>query len=86
MENLRCFEIKYFGATNTQGSRIKINDMRFKKSKMINRSYKHMNGKNDAIDYLKKIGIKVLYGAEFGMNKDILLTDNFEMQLNGKVF
>ena len=83
-QNLRCFEIKYFGATNNKGSRIKITDKRFNKSKFVNRSYNHINGKYDAIDYLNSIGIKILFSSEFGTDKDILLTDNFDIQIDLK--
>jgi len=83
--NFRIFEIRYLGATNTQGSRIKIVDKRFNKSKIVHRSYRHINGKYDAISYLNSIGIKIVGGGELNNDKDILFTDNFEIQINTKV-
>jgi len=81
VKNLRGFEVKYLGATNTKGSRMKLTDLRFNKSKYVYRSYNYMNGKQDCIDYLNKIGIKVLFSCESKNNTDILLSDNFEVQL-----
>lgn len=80
-KHLRAFKIKYFGATNTLPSRMKITDLRFKKSKYINRSYEHMNGRYDVIEYLENLKIKILYTAELSDNEDLVLTNNFEAQL-----
>jgi len=85
IKNFRIFEIKYFGATNTKGSRIKIIDKRFNKSKFVYRSYEHINGRYDGIDYLNSIGIKLIGGGEMDKDRDILITDNFEIQINEKV-
>jgi len=82
IKNLRVFKIKYFGATNTKGSRIKIIDCRFNKSKMVHRSYKYINGKDDAIEYLKGLNIPVLFCGELSDSEDVLLSDDFEIQIN----
>ena len=81
IKNGRVFKIKYFGVTKTSGSRIKIIDCRFKISKMIPRSYEHINGIYDALDYLNKIGIKIKYQGELSDNENILITDNFDIPL-----
>ena len=39
MKNLQMIEIKYLGATNTKGARIKIIDTRFKASVTVSRDY-----------------------------------------------
>ena len=82
IKNMRLFKIKYFGATNYKGSRIKIIDLRFKKSKFVARSYKHMDGTYDAIDYLTKIGIKIEFKGEATENETILATNNFEIMID----
>ncbi len=77
MENLRAFIVKYVGPTNSNGSRVKIADQRFGKSKTL--SYDHSTDtKGTAVKYLEELGIKVRYQAEM---KDayILLTDNFDV-------
>jgi hypothetical protein len=80
----RAFKIKYFGATNTKGSRIKIIDIhRSEKQevfKFISWDYSKNNGWEIATEYLNKIGIKVLYRCASG-KEDFLLTDSFETDL-----
>ena len=98
IKNMRAFKIKYLGATNTKGSRIKylgatntkvsrikIIDCRFNKSKTILRNYEHVSGKWDAVEYLTKLGIKIKFSAELNESEDIILTDNFEKQIDGKM-
>lgn len=82
---LRCFKVKYFGATNTKGSRIKIIDLHrsvFKQEifKFVSWDYTKNNGWEIATEYLYKLGIKVLYRCS-SEKEDILLTDNFETDL-----
>ena len=85
IKNMRAFKIKYLGATNTKVSRIKIIDCRFNKSKTILRNYEHVSGKWDAVEYLTKLGIKIKFSAELNESEDIILTDNFEKQIDGKM-
>jgi hypothetical protein len=79
--NARCFKVKYFGATNTQGSRIKVYDCRFKTTKWLPFNYEYTNGCQQVADYLKEIGIAVLFKAEFDERTDIIISDNFEVML-----
>lgn len=49
MQNLRTFEIKYIWPTNIKGSRIKIKDLRYNKSKIIPYDY----SKNSAYEWAR---------------------------------
>ena len=79
-ENIRMFEIKYLGATNTLGSRIRISDLRFKKSVIIDRNYESNSAYIDAEQYLNKIGIRIDFFGE-GIETDFLMSRNFETAL-----
>jgi hypothetical protein len=85
MKNLRCFIVKYLGATNSLGARVKIIDARFAMSKTISRSlYDSDSGTADAIKYLKSKGIEIKFQAwseREGNNDVYLLTDNFTNQV-----
>ena len=81
IKNMRCFELKYFGATNSKGARVKIIDKRFGVSKFVDMSYNHMSMKQDAIDFLQGLGIVIVSCAEFGSEGDVLLTNDFEISL-----
>lgn len=76
-ENIRMFEIKYLGATNTLGTRIRISDLRFKKSVIIDTDNIFLI---DAEQYLNKIGIKIDFFGE-GIETDFLMSRNFETAL-----
>ena len=82
MEHLRCFVIKYYGATNTKGSRLKITDTRFNKSIFLSFSYGNDWGKDQAVLFLrsKKIEVSCMAWNET-TGEDYLLTDNFETQI-----
>ena len=71
------FEIKYLGATNTLGTRIRISDLRFKKSVIIDTDNIFLI---DAEQYLNKIGIKIDFFGE-GIETDFLMSRNFETAL-----
>jgi len=81
--NGRIFLIKYFEATNTKGSRIKIIDERFNTSITLNRSYKHINGIYDALEYMKERGINIIAKGDLNHNSDILISDDFDINLRG---
>lgn len=82
MNNKKLIEIKYFGTTNTKGSRIKLTDVLRKKSKIINLSYEFNNTLDNAINYFIKKGIKK-EDINFGELKDsyILIFDDFKIEL-----
>lgn len=75
--NLHAFEVKYLGATNNKGSRVKIKSLRFNETKII--SYDHsFNGTLEiAKDWLTKNGYEIVGQAE---SKDsyIILSTTFE--------
>lgn len=77
MTNLQLIEIKYLGATNTRGDRIKLIDTRFKVSVILNRNYS-LTTNRQACTYLANKGFNIVAKAcnEIIM-KDYILVDNF---------
>lgn len=80
MKNNRAFEITYHGPTNFRPSRVKIDDLRFNKTKFISYDYELNNIFDMAKNYLKSIGIECLNMAE-SKKGYLLLTDNFKTEL-----
>lgn len=64
MENFHLIEARYFGPTNSRGSRIKLTSSRFEQSKTIPYNYEFNNARDIAIDYLEKEGHNVLGSGE----------------------
>lgn len=84
MQNLRMFEVKYLGATNTRGSRVKITDTRFQKSVILSVSYK-VTVLEQAKEFLESKGIKLVSRTWDERTKnDYLMTDNFMTQIKGE--
>lgn len=82
MERLRMFEIKYFGAGEKRGARVKITDTRNKKSITLKKHYNFDSSKDQAIHFLEKIGIKIKAISWNEINgNDYLLTDDFSTEL-----
>ena len=79
-KNLRAFEITYISPTNTKGSRVKIRDLRFEKTKIIPYDYELNHIGEMAIVYLNGQGINCLFKCE-SKNGYIVLTDDFETQI-----
>lgn len=82
LPNYRVFEVKFYGPTDTRGSRIKITDHRFEKSRFF--SYRHdVSGSIDN-GYLRlyELGINVVGQGE-GDKSYFLFSDDFETQLDG---
>jgi hypothetical protein len=82
---LRIFGVKYIGPTNNRGARVKIIDLhRSHNEKTISKTISFDYSKNNiwemALEYLNKIGIKVLYRCG-DKDRDYLLTDNFKTDL-----
>lgn len=61
MRNLQIIEVKYLGATDTKGSRVKLINDRFKESKLINYDYKFNNILDIALDVITKKELIVGY-------------------------
>ena len=74
MKNYHTFTVKYLGATNNLGARIKITSDRFKQSVILHRDYS-TEATEQAIDYLNDKGFNII-GK--GYDGDILLSEVFE--------
>lgn len=81
MNNYRAFLVTYMGPSNARGSRVKIQDLRFRESVTIPYSYSLNRITDMAEEYLKGLGIKVLGQAEFADKGDLLFTNNFEINI-----
>ena len=86
IQNFRGFKVQYLPSTDTKPARIKITDLRFNKSVLVNYSAQSAsNGQDRAIEYLK--GLKIPVIAQTWHEKDgqhqftILLSDNFNNSL-----
>ena len=64
LKNLRGFEISMLQPTNKRGARVKINDLRFKKTKIIPYSYEFNTCKDEGKVYLNSLNILCLYACE----------------------
>lgn len=81
MENKRGFEIKYLGATDTKGSRVKIKDLRNKVSKIISYDYSYNNIYDMAEAWLNGHCITIEGCIETDKGY-ILTSDNFTDMIN----
>ena len=79
IKNARVFKVKYFGATNTKGSRFKLVDLRQKKAIWLYKDYKYNSGVEQCINYLKGLGIETLFKAEYDDKTDLIITNNWEV-------
>tara|TARA_R100001443_G_scaffold19434_1_gene31064 strand:- start:3625 stop:3909 length:285 start_codon:yes stop_codon:yes gene_type:complete len=89
MEYLRAFELKLLAPTNHRGTRLKITDLRatnadntLYKSIILNYDYSCNTTTDQALQYFKKIGIKINH-LIWDSKKDqfILTTNDFITQL-----
>ena len=84
MKYQRTIAMKYLGATNYSGARIKLTDHRFDGSITIARDYEFDAGEQ-AILYLERVGIGVESFSSLKYNGEyIYLTDNFSTGLKGE--
>ena len=83
IENVRTFEAVFLGPTNVSGSRVKINDYRFKESKTIPFSYTSKDEGQVAAEYLNTLGIKIVAKGET-QKGTVLFTKNFEKSIKDK--
>lgn len=81
--NLRVFEVVYLGPSNTSGTRVKINDLRFQESKTIPYNYKADGIGGVATLYLNDLGIKIDAKGE-SQKGTFLFTKNFEKSIKDK--
>jgi hypothetical protein len=76
MENYHIFEVKYLGATNTKGSRVKITSYRFRESITIPFDYA-LNSINEmAREYLTQRGFDIIGQGE-ASKYNILVSTTF---------
>lgn len=78
MEHLHCITVKYIGATNSRGSRIKLSSSRFSDSVTLAREYIHSNSREQAIEWLLNHQYKVVSYGEAAANMDVLMCRKFE--------
>ena len=78
LPNLRSIEVKYYGATNYRGSRVKITDLRgiIKKPLWIDWDDEYSSAANIAQDYLESQGWSFKHQTE-APKAHLLLTDDF---------
>jgi hypothetical protein len=76
--NTRIIGFKYLGPTNTRGSRIKLTDKRFERSKTIPYDYRYTSAVEGAAAYLIENGWRVV-----GSNSDhgVLIIGDFDSDL-----
>lgn len=83
--HLRCLEVKYLPATDTQGSRVKIYDTRHKKGVIIPYRYDLDGIKEIALDYILNRMDVVSYSYDERRGVYCIFTNDFKTQLKGKV-
>ena len=78
MQNLQMVEVKYLGATNIRGGRVKLIDTRFNVSITMARNYED-TADEQAIKYLQNQGFNIVAKTcDEKRNQTFLLIDNFE--------
>lgn len=80
MRNLHLIEVKYLGATNTRGSRVKLTSHRFGDSVTIPYDYEFNNAHDMAEAWLRKRVTKhsLLFTGEWKDGMNIIAIDVFE--------
>jgi len=73
MKHTQAILIKYLGATNTKGSRIKLTDKRFRTAIILNMDYESLNILTQAKDFLEAKGYTIITNSTFG-DSEYLLT------------
>ena len=88
MKNYRAFKVESLPPTNTNPAKVKITDLRFSKSVVLNYSaHSADNSKDLAIEYLKGLNIEIAAQA-WHENKNsvhqysLYMTENFTDQIN----
>lgn len=77
MKNYHVFTVKYFGATNSRGSRVKIHSERFLQSVFISVDYAKNDIADMAEEYLTSHGFKIVGQGE-AKGYCILISETFE--------
>lgn len=87
MKNLRAFHVTYVAPTNTKGARIKVRDLRMRKTLFISSHDDRLN--NEELDislmllpFFEGKGINIIGRSEADSLKGyIMLTDNFDVDI-----
>ena len=84
--HFRGIKVKYFGATNTKGSRVRLYDTRHDKTLFLSYNYKYSNIRDIAYDYLIKQGFEII-GFTWDEKESCynILTSDFETPLKSKI-
>lgn len=77
MKNYHTLTVKYLGATNNQGARIKITSERFEQSIILSREYS-TESTEQAINYLNDKGFNIIGRGNGSNQTDILISEVFE--------
>lgn len=84
--NMHLIEVKYIGASNTRGSRVKLTSLRFKDSVILPYDYKYNSALEIAEAWLiTKMTRKSIIGSGEASNGDIIAVDVFEPLRNIKI-
>ena len=79
MKNLHIIKVKYLGATNTRGSRVKLTSDRLKETKTINYNYSLNSVTEMAKEYLQGQG-QLIIGQGEGEKHDYIILDAIDGQ------
>jgi len=77
MQKLHVIKVKYLGATNTKGSRIKITSERFGQSIIRDYNHQYNNAIDNGIAILTGIGFNVIAKGE-GKDCMYVISDTFK--------
>lgn len=77
MKNYHLFTVKYLGATNNRGARIKITSERFEQSITLSRNYS-VEATEQAINYLNDKGFNIVGRGNGSNQTDVLISEVFE--------
>lgn len=71
--NFHCFDVKYLGATNTKGSRVKITSRRQRRAVTISFMHELNSIEDMAATYLEGQGFNIV-----GVDNNLVISDTFE--------
>ena len=74
LTNFHAIQVKYLGATNTKGNRIKLISSRFDESITLERDYS-IEARDQAIKYLLEKGFELIGACE---NGNLIITSTFK--------
>jgi hypothetical protein len=80
MKNFHLIEVKYLGATNNKGSRVKLTSLRFPNDSITTSlNYKNNSIKDDAIELFNELDFRITgYGYDERKGVFIFCSETFE--------